>query len=140
MVAIERHNSSLRGIEFLRSMYLSSGLSIRPRTKRGHRWALTRFAFDVYGESESDISSSARISSSKVSYKMTKIVEAKSIEYEESGDFVGTGKWTFEPTDGKTKVQFRLNVRINRLLISLVSPFVNMEKTHSDNAERIQSI
>ncbi|MGD0405145.1 MAG: hypothetical protein ABSB10_00630 [Candidatus Bathyarchaeia archaeon] len=27
--------------------------------KRGHRWALTRFAFEVYGESESDISSSA---------------------------------------------------------------------------------
>jgi hypothetical protein len=27
--------------------------------KRGHRWALTKFAFDVYGESESDISYSA---------------------------------------------------------------------------------
>jgi hypothetical protein len=26
--------------------------------KRGHKWALMRFAFDVYGESESDIFSS----------------------------------------------------------------------------------
>ena len=32
MVAIERHNPSLKGIEFLRSMYLSYGLSIRPKT------------------------------------------------------------------------------------------------------------
>jgi hypothetical protein len=27
--------------------------------KRGHRWALTKFAFEVYGESESDIASRA---------------------------------------------------------------------------------
>jgi hypothetical protein len=68
--------------------------------------------------------------------KMTKIVEAKSIEYEIAGDFVGTGKYTFEPTDGKTKVQYRLNCRTNRLLFSLVSPFVNIGKGHSDNMQK----
>ena len=69
---------------------------------------------------------------SKVSVKVTKIVEAKSIEMEFAGDFVGTEEWTFEPTDGKTKVQLRLNGRTNRLLFSLVSPFVNFGKGHSD--------
>ncbi len=50
-----------------------------------------------------------------------------------AGDFVGTGKWTFEPTsDGKTKVQYRFNATTNRLLFSLVSPFVNIGKNHSD--------
>ena len=69
---------------------------------------------------------------SKLSAKVTKIVEAKLIEYAISGDFVGTGKWTFEPTDGKTKVQSRFNVRTNRRLFSLVSPFVDFKKRHSD--------
>lgn len=68
----------------------------------------------------------------KFSCKMTKIVEAKSIEEEFTGDYVGTGKWTFEPTDGKTKVQFRWNARPKRLLIVLFSPFVNIGKRHSD--------
>ena len=68
----------------------------------------------------------------KVSDRVTKIVEAKSIEVEIAGDFVGTGEWTFEPTDGKTKVQLRWNGRTNRLLFSLVSPFVDFGKGHSD--------
>jgi uncharacterized protein YndB with AHSA1/START domain len=72
----------------------------------------------------------------KFSYTLTKIVEAKSIEMTVAGDFVGTAKWTFEPTDGKTKVQFQFNVRTNRLLFSLVSPFVNIEKNHSDVMEK----
>ena len=78
----------------------------------------------------------SRISSSKASYKMTKIVEGKSIEYEETGAFVGTGKWTFEPTDGKTKVQFRLNVKINSRLISFASHFMNLEKMHTDMMQK----
>jgi hypothetical protein len=67
----------------------------------------------------------------KFSGKFTKIVEAKSIEEDYAGDWVGTGTWTFEPTEGKTKVQFRFNARTNRLLFSLVSPFVDMGKKHS---------
>jgi ribosome-associated toxin RatA of RatAB toxin-antitoxin module len=69
----------------------------------------------------------------KITDKVTKIVEGKLIEMKCSGDFVGTGMWTFEPTeDGKTKVQFRFNARTNRLLMSIFSPFVNLAKGHSD--------
>jgi uncharacterized protein YndB with AHSA1/START domain len=72
-----------------------------------------------------------------ISAKMTKIVETKSIEYDMfAGDLVGTGTWTFEPVDGKTKVRYRLNCRTNRLLISLVSPFVNIAKGHSGNMQK----
>jgi carbon monoxide dehydrogenase subunit G len=73
---------------------------------------------------------------SKMTAKMTKIVEAKSIEEEIAGDSVGTGTWTFEPTDGKTKVQYRFNARTNRLLATLVSPFVNIGKGHSDMMQK----
>jgi hypothetical protein len=83
-----------------------------------------------------DIAIHARGVTSKISAKMTKIVEAKSIEEEVAGAFVGTGKWTFEPTDGKTKVQYRFNARTNRLLFSLVSPFVNIGKAHSDTMQK----
>jgi hypothetical protein len=69
---------------------------------------------------------------SRVSEKMTDIVEAKSIEEEVAGDFVGTREWTFEPTEGKTKVQCRFNVRTSNLLLSLVSPFSNIGKVLSD--------
>jgi len=68
----------------------------------------------------------------KFSFKVTKIVEGKSIEYNITGDSVGNGKWTFEPAEGKTKVQFRLNAKTNRLILSLFSPFVDLEKGHSD--------
>ena len=68
----------------------------------------------------------------KFSAKVTKIVEAKLIEEEIAGDFVGTGGWTFEPTDGKTKVQVRFNVKTNGLSFSLVSPFVDFGKRNSD--------
>jgi hypothetical protein len=73
---------------------------------------------------------------SKISEKWTKIVETRSIEVEIAGAFVGSGKWTFEPTDGKTKVQYRFNARTNRLLFSLVSPFVNIGKAHSDTMQK----
>ncbi len=68
----------------------------------------------------------------KISVKVTKIVEGKSIEMEFWGHFVGNEEWTFEPTDGKTKVQLRWNGRTNRLLFSIFSPFVNIGKGHSD--------
>jgi hypothetical protein len=74
---------------------------------------------------------------SKYSFKITKIVEAKSIEMEcFSGDFVGTGEWTFEPTDGKTRVQFRGSSRPKRLLFVLLSPFVDIGKAHSDMMQK----
>jgi hypothetical protein len=74
--------------------------------------------------------------SAKFSVKITNIVEAKSIKFDYSGDFIGTGKWTFEPTDGKTKAQYRLNVRTNRLLFSLIAPFMkNPGKPHSDTIQ-----
>lgn len=69
---------------------------------------------------------------SKFSFKVTKMVEGKSIDYDVAGDSVGTGKWTFEPFDGKTKVQFQFNFRTNKLLLSLLSPFVDFGKAHSD--------
>src|SRR3989337_1409624 len=87
-----------------------------------------------------DITMHARGVTSNVSDKVTKIVEAKSIEYEVAGDFEGTGKYTFEPTDGKTKVQYRFNARTNRLLFSLLSPFVNIGKRHSDTMQKEEKI
>ncbi len=78
------------------------------------------------------INPTSRIRSAKFSIKVTKIVEAKSIEYEVAGDFVGTGKWTFEPNDGKTKVQYRINFRLKRLSLILLSLFVDIGKMHSD--------
>ena len=68
----------------------------------------------------------------KFSAKMTKIVEGESIEMEYAGDFVGTGKWTFEPTDGKTKVAKRVNEKVMKPIIILLSPFVNCQKANSD--------
>jgi len=68
----------------------------------------------------------------RFSGKTTKIVEGKLIEVEFEGDFVGTGAWTFEPTDGKTRVQYRWTVKPKRLSFILLSPFINMGKSHSD--------
>jgi hypothetical protein len=73
---------------------------------------------------------------SKLSAKITKIEEAKSIEVEYAGDFIATEKYTFEPADGKTKVQLRFNGRTNSLLISFFSPFINLEKGHSDMVQK----
>jgi hypothetical protein len=72
----------------------------------------------------------------KFSTKVTKSVEGKSIEEEYAGDFVGTGKWTFELIDGKTKLQQRQNTRTNKLLFSIVAPFVKVEKGHSDTMQK----
>lgn len=72
----------------------------------------------------------------KFSGKITKLVEAKLIEDEVAGDFIGTGTWTFEPIDGKTKVQYRFNVKTNRLAMSLFAPFVNFSKRNSDVTQK----
>jgi hypothetical protein len=72
----------------------------------------------------------------KCSTKVTKLVEGKLIEEEYAGDFVGTGSWTFEPTDGKTKLQQRQNTKPNKLLFSIVAPFVKVEKGHSETMQK----
>ncbi len=73
----------------------------------------------------------------RASFKVTKIVEAKSIEMEIAGDLVGTGTWVLEPTNGKTKVQYQFKVRTNKLLFSVLSPFGNLEKGHSDEVQKV---
>ena len=64
--------------------------------------------------------------------KVTKIVEGKLLEDEISGCFIGKGIWTFEPINGKTKVQFHMNARTNGLLYTIFAPFVNYEKNHTN--------
>jgi hypothetical protein len=68
----------------------------------------------------------------RFSGKITKIAEGKLIEVELRGDFAGTGTWTFESIDGKTRVQYQWNVRPKRLSFVLAFPFVDMKKMHSD--------
>ena len=68
----------------------------------------------------------------KFSITVKKLVEYKSIDEELAGDFVGTGNWTFAPTDEKTKAQYRINAKTNTLLFSLFAPFINTGKSHSD--------
>ncbi len=85
----------------------------------------------------SDATAGNRVIKIKVSFKVTKIVEAKTIEMDIAGDLVGTGKWTFEPTNGKTRVQYQFKVRTNSLLFSLISPFGNLEKGHSDEVQKV---
>jgi uncharacterized protein YndB with AHSA1/START domain len=73
----------------------------------------------------------------KFSAKITKIVEGELMEDDITGCFLGTGKWTFEPTeDGKTKVQFGINAKTNGIIYSIFAPFVNYEKNHRDIMEK----
>jgi hypothetical protein len=60
------------------------------------------------------------------------MVEAQLIDVEIMGDIAGAGKWTFEPTDGKTKVKFEWDVKPQRLLCVFLSLFVDMGKIRSD--------
>jgi hypothetical protein len=69
--------------------------------------------------------------SSKFSVKIVKAVEPKTIEFELSGDLVGTEKYTFEPANEKTRVQLRFTGKTNKLLLSVLSPFVDVGKLHS---------
>jgi uncharacterized protein YndB with AHSA1/START domain len=72
----------------------------------------------------------------RFSARITKIVEGRLIETKVEGDFSGTGTWTFEPTDGKTRVRFRWDLRPRRLSFVLVSPFIDMGKIHSDVTQK----
>ena len=83
-----------------------------------------------------DIVVRARGMTSKLSAKITKIVDAKSLEVEYAGNIIATEEYTFEPTNGKTKVKLRFNGRTNSLLMSLFSPFVNFGKGHTDMVQK----
>ena len=69
-----------------------------------------------------------RWSSRSVEIVPSKLLQADFFE----GDFLGNGEWSLEPIGDKTKVKFRFNVKTNKLLFTLVSPFVNIGKIHSD--------
>ena len=59
--------------------------------------------------------------------RITDIVDYRAIKIEFfEGDFVGTGEYTFEPIDGKTRIKFHWTVKPNKLLISLFSRFANV--------------
>ncbi len=63
-----------------------------------------------------------------VEIKTDKLVKIKYLE----GDTIGTGKWTFQPYDGKTQVKFHWMGNSNRLLINILSPIINISKHHSE--------
>ena len=67
-----------------------------------------------------------------LSAKITKLMEAKSIEVQYEGDIVANEEYTFEPTEEKTKVNLRFSGRTNSPLVSFLSLFVNIGKGHSD--------
>ncbi len=72
----------------------------------------------------------------KLTSKITKIVENRLIEFEEGGDFVGTGTWIFEPSNGKTNLKFRWRTYPNKLMFKLMFPFLNvanLEKGHIES-------
>ena len=103
-------------------------------------WWMPYMAFKLRGDIPIDhegaiydttVSPTSRMNA-KFSAKMTKVVEGKLIEEEIAGCFVGTASWTFEPIDGKTKVQHRFNAKTNGLLYSIFSPFVDYKKNHSN--------
>jgi hypothetical protein len=74
-----------------------------------------------------------RIGKPKWSAKSIEIIPGKYLKAEFfHGDFLGNGEWTLEPVDNKTRVKFRFNVKTNKLLFSLVSPFINIGNIHSD--------
>jgi hypothetical protein len=63
-----------------------------------------------------------RIGKPRWSAKSTEIIQNKFLKAEFfKGDFLGTGEWTLEPLEEKTKVKFRFNVKTNKLLFTLVS-------------------
>jgi len=70
---------------------------------------------------------------SKFAARVTDFVENRLVYVEFfEGDFIGTGEWTFEPSDGKTKVRFRWKVKTNKLSLTLVALFLNIGKIHSE--------
>jgi len=70
---------------------------------------------------------------SRFSERFIDITANKRIQVEIfEGDFLGNSEWTFETIDSKTKVKYHWNATTNRLLFTLLSPFVNIGKLHSE--------
>jgi uncharacterized protein YndB with AHSA1/START domain len=66
-----------------------------------------------------------RIGTPRFAAKSIEIIKDKLIRAEFfEGDFIGSGEWTLEPLDGKTKVKFRFNIKTNRTLFSVLYPIV----------------
>lgn len=78
---------------------------------------------------------------SKFAIKVTKLVKDKLfIEELIEGDFVGTGEWTFEPLNGKTKVRFRWKVKTNKPSLTFAARFIDMGKRHSELVQELFKI
>ena len=73
----------------------------------------------------------------RVSCKITKLVEAKTIAIEYAGDFIGTGEYTFQPVEKRTKVKFRFKVKTNNPIATLIAPFMNVSKAHSEVMQQV---
>ena len=74
----------------------------------------------------------------KFAARVTEFVKDKLfIEEFFEGDFIGTGEWTYEPFDGKTKVRFRFKVKTNGLLITFAALFIDIGKRHSELVQEL---
>jgi hypothetical protein len=73
-----------------------------------------------------------RTGNAKFSYKITKLMEGKSIDMNISVDFVGTGSCSFENEGDKTKMQFRWNVKVAKIGFVFFSSFISIAKGHSE--------
>ncbi len=72
----------------------------------------------------------------KFSCRVRSIDAAKRVDLDIfAGDCIGNGLWTFQEIGDKTKVQIRFNVKSNNPLMSLVSPFVDIAKSHSESIQ-----
>ena len=77
----------------------------------------------------------------KFAARVTELVEDKLVNVEFfEGDFIGTGEWTFEPLDGKTKVRFRWKAKTNRLLLTLAARSIDIGKQHSELMQELFKI
>jgi len=83
-----------------------------------------------------DITARSHGMSAKFSVKVANIDQGKSIDLDLTGELIGTERWTFEPMEGKTKVQIRWNGATNRLLFSILSPFASAGKVHSESLQK----
>ncbi len=61
----------------------------------------------------------------------TKKNESWKFEYIE-GAFLGDGLWKLEAVDEGTKVSFRWHTRPGTLSVKIMSPFINVPKSHSE--------
>ena len=77
----------------------------------------------------------------KIAARVTEFVKDKLLNEEFfEGDLIGTGEWTFEPFDGKTKVRFRFKVKTNSLLFTLGALRIDIGKRHSEVVKELFKI